>query len=410
MTREFFAFRPLQIARTNFFRANCVEISDDYTQIAAGFEHGPIRIWSVDGGPLKTAWPTEGVDYPNKRHMYGHAGAVYAVRFQPSARTFKESLTNTAPAWLLSCGKDGKIILWNLTVYAPMVIYDEHAGPVFDVQWGPFGHYFVSGGEDKSSRLFTTDHKRSHRLLIGHDRPVEIVAWHPNSAYCFTGSEDGIVRMWAISNGHAVRMLTGHKGPITTLKCSNDGKTLASADENGIIILWDLASGRLKKLLRGHRLKTPIWALDFSVDDDLLISGGQDCSVRLWDTGKNSAAAAAAAANVSLINSNDAETTTTTNTAEGTAPTTATTSASNDKNAKRNSTSAAAGKAAASSNPTNNPSSSKTGGKNAAGTYISTELLVTFATKMTPVYSVKFTRQNLALSAGPFLPELAEVL
>jgi hypothetical protein len=40
-----------------------------------------------------------------------------------------------------------------------------------------------------------------------------------------------------------------------------------------------------------------------------------------------------------------------------------------------------------------------------AGGTRSPELLKTFATKKTPVYSLKFTHRNLLLAAGPFLAD-----
>lgn len=88
--------------------------------------------------------------------------------------------------------------------------------------------------------------------------------------------------MWAVQTGNSVRMFTGHTANITSLACSPDGKTLASADDAGAIILWDLTSGHRVKRMRGHG-KGGIWSVSWSVESTVLVSGGADGTVRVWD-------------------------------------------------------------------------------------------------------------------------------
>lgn len=50
--------------------------------------------------------------------------------------------------------------------------------------------------------------------------------------------------------------------------------------------MWDIGSGRRLKTMRGHG-RSSIYSLDFSKDNGVLVSGGADNTVRVWDIKKN---------------------------------------------------------------------------------------------------------------------------
>jgi transcription initiation factor TFIID subunit 5 len=341
-----------------FDSITCLDFSDDNTLMAAGTSASYICVWTMDGSAITSADPT--AQPSASRRLIGHSGPVYAVSFSPSATSADDS-SKSNTKWLLSSSADSTIRLWNLDTYLNLVVYKAHTGPVWSVQWGPFGHYFASGGHDKTARIWTTDSVRPRRLLAGHDDDVDVVAWHPNSGYVFTAGSDKTVRMWLLHTGSAVRMFTSHTAVITALACSLNGKTLASADTDGAIILWDLASGALVKRMRGHG-KGGVWSLTWSVESSVLVSGGADGTVRVWDVAeKKSENAGAAKA---------------------------------DGSGKE----VGGGAAAAGSGVLGQ------GKKRVKEAVVSSDQISAFPTKNSPVYKVKFTRSNLVLSGGAYLP------
>jgi transcription initiation factor TFIID subunit 5 len=128
------------------------------------------------------------------------------------------------------------------------------------------------------------DHASPQRLLVGHDASISAIAWHPNGTYVFSASDetDKSIRMWSVVTGACVRVFTGHTDYVSALECSPDGRMLASGDAGGNIFFWDLAKGTRLKRSRGHG-KGGIWSLSFSVESNVLVSGGHDGTVRLWD-------------------------------------------------------------------------------------------------------------------------------
>jgi WD40 repeat protein len=76
---------------------------------------------------------------------------------------------------------------------------------------------------------------------------------------------------------------------VTVIKLSHNGKTVASADNIKNIFLWDpISKGVLCNRFVFHSSK--VFDLDWSSDDNLLISGSLDRSVIVWNVPEKSRA------------------------------------------------------------------------------------------------------------------------
>lgn len=358
--------------------------------VAAGTDDSYIRVWSLDGRALPSLMPRNPDDTSpeSSRRLIGHSGPVYMVAFSPAIHIENPEPNSmpTSPRYLLSSSADKSVRMWSIDTWTCLVVYKGHDDPVWDVTWGPFGHYFVTGARDKTARLWSTDHISYLRMFVGHERDVDITCFHPNSAYIFTGSSDRTVRMWSISTGNAVRLFTGHTGNLTALACSPDGKTLASADDAGSIFLWDLASGRRLKRMRGHG-RGGIWSISWSVESTVLVSGGADATVRVWDVAVPNEAQAVPQ-QTKAIGNVEAVAALTNKLDGGTVPP----GPQARSGVAPGTTPAGVGVPGASAK------------KKSKEVVVTPDQLSVFMTKKTPVYKVKFTRMNLIIAGGAFLP------
>lgn len=273
---------------------NCVDVSRDCTQVAAGFGDSSIKIWNVEeshsslfGIPdsrslgaqkrkrseFEQFMPLTAIDESPYDLLLGHSGPVYATNFSSDNR------------FLLSCSEDNTVRLWSLETRSNLVAYHGHSHPVWDVCWGSNGYYFASTSHDRTACLWATEFATPLRFFVGHlsdvdvsrfsysfslcDQPAhhlfllfhlqnirmivddQTVKFHPNNLYVATGSSDKTIRMWDILSGNCVRIFTGHQGPITALAFSPDGKYLASGSKDHKIILWDISSGKKVRSLYG---------------------------------------------------------------------------------------------------------------------------------------------------------------
>ncbi|KAK3815880.1 MAG: WD40-repeat-containing domain protein [Linnemannia elongata] len=128
-----------------------------------------------------------------------------------------------------------------------------------------------------------------------------------------SGTIDGAIRMWDLRTGQSHRTLAGHTGPVTTLQFDDYHVVSGSVDRS--VRIWDLRTGAIQEILQ---YEDPVRSLQFDTskiivgsgeslkiydrvsqqhsyytghtnkvesvrfNDSLLVSGGQDSTVRLW--------------------------------------------------------------------------------------------------------------------------------
>ncbi|KAL2175135.1 TAF5-like protein [Thermothelomyces heterothallicus CBS 202.75] len=388
---------------------SCMDFSNDHQLVAVGTMDSYIRVWSLDGKPLPSSLENEKDLKVNNRKLIGHSGPVYGVSFSDSIANLKRNIygekdekkPDTSTKLLLSCSADGQVRLWSLEVWACLCIYKSHLGPVFRVLWSPHGHYFATAGWDKTVRVFSQDHASAQRLMVGHDTSISALAWHPNGTYVFSASDemDKTIRMWSVTTGNCVRVFTGHTHYISALQCAHNGTILASADAGGNIMLWDIDKGTRIKQCRGHG-KGGIPSLSFSAESNVLVSGGLDGTVRVWDvelpadpnkanplTGGTSQPAAQADGTV-------------------TGDTIAVGGSSDGRSITVGGQAAPAASASTSGGGVGTGGGGGGGGKKKGKeVQITPDQISAFATKKTPVMKVQFTRMNLIVAGGCYDPE-----
>lgn len=365
---------------------SCMDFSKDQKLVAVGTTESYIRVWTLDGSPLKSQLPNEQNLKVNNRKLIGHSGPVYSVAFSDATKNLERNIFEDGPKvdtdakLLISCSYDGTIRLWSLETWTCLCVYKGHYGPIMKLAWGPHGHYFATGGWDKTVRIWSQDRVSYVRLMVGHDTPISALCWHPNGAYVFSASDeaDKTIRMWSVSSGNCVRIFTGHTDYISTMETSPNGKILATADTGGNIMLWDIAKGERIKRMRGHG-RNGVWSISFNVESNTLVSGGADMTVRVWDIempaeGTRTAAQAEGADGAVVASGSGAGT--------------------DNKATATNAQGATSG-----------TSTTGTGKKKGKEVMITPDQISCFPTKRTTVHKVMFTRMNLVMAGGCYEPE-----
>ncbi|OQO07505.1 hypothetical protein B0A48_07202 [Cryoendolithus antarcticus] len=146
------------------------------------------------------------------------------------------------------------------------------------------------------------------RTLKPHTAPVVTTAIDSTSSLLATGGADGVVKVWDLRAGYATHTFHGHSGVISALhffeaapsaepaskskkRKSRDEEEitdettaryrLASGGEDGKVRVWDLAKRKSVANLDSH--VSVVRSLDYSPEQNLLLSGSRDRTAIVWD-------------------------------------------------------------------------------------------------------------------------------
>jgi WD40 repeat protein/tetratricopeptide (TPR) repeat protein len=223
--------------------------------ILTGSTDGKARLWDISGQRLGEPLP--------------HPGWIEAVGFAPDGRFFATG------------GKDGRILVWEATSRRP-VASREHPGGLTALTLGADGR-LLSGGEDRTARLWDLSGRRAEPLTLAHQALVKAVALSPDGSLALTGSLDGSARVWDAATGKAVGQPLAHPGEVLAVAFSPDARAVATGQgrERGDARVWDLALGNPLGGPLTHQ--DSILAVAVSPDGKRVATAGRDHAARLGD-------------------------------------------------------------------------------------------------------------------------------
>lgn len=124
------------------------------------------------------------------------------------------------------------------------------------------------------------------RAIGTHAGGIASVDFSPDGKQLVSGGGDKVVRIWDVASGKSLHELKGPTSFTCAARFSPDGKTVAAAGyesaPGNAIYLFDVAKGVETARLPGHPTGG-IRRLAFTPDGKLLLSGGFDGFVRVWD-------------------------------------------------------------------------------------------------------------------------------
>ena len=111
---------------------------------------------------------------------------------------------------------------------------------------------------------------------------VNAVAFFPDGARLLSGGNDKTLKLWDLASGQSTRTFKGHAGPVGSVALSRDGARVLSGSWDKTVKLWDTANGQLIRTFEGH--SGWINAVAFSPDGVRMLSASSDNTVRIWST------------------------------------------------------------------------------------------------------------------------------
>jgi WD40 repeat protein len=275
----------------------CVAYSPDGRRLATGGESGD-TCNTCQPGEVKVWDAITGEEVLSLR---GHSGFIYGLAFSPDGTRLavatgcvdqqKKPLPGEVKVWDL--GEPGGVSPGR----EPLTL-KGHAGFVTGVAWSPDGSRLVSGGTDRTVKLWSAADGKVIQTIKGIPAEVNAVAYGPEGKWVAAAVGDrvnrdvpGEVRLFDAQTGDPIRTLKGLPGPAWCLALSADGKRIAAGsgvwDEKkreftrGEVKVWDAATGNEALTIQGHAAE--VNGVGFGGDGKWVATAGGDWVVRVWD-------------------------------------------------------------------------------------------------------------------------------
>lgn len=123
------------------------------------------------------------------------------------------------------------------------------------------------------------------RKLTGHENWVNSVAVSPDGTWAASGSDDRTVKIWDLKTGECRATLTGHTDIVWSVAVAPDGQTVFSASMDHTVRQWDKVSAQQTHVYKGHT--NTVRGVAVSADGESIVTCAaheEPPTIRWWST------------------------------------------------------------------------------------------------------------------------------
>lgn len=296
-------------------------------------EDGTVKIWDYESGEFE-------------RSMRGHSDAVQSIAFDSSGNMMAScSADLSVKLWdfqtyeccktlqghehnvsgvcfippgdyLASCSRDNTIKIWEAATGYCTKTLTGHDDWVRCIAASADGKLLVSGSNDQSVRIWDVESGNCIAELRDHTHVVESVAFSTTQAalsivtscgsvgqlgtgggeaaatameaegtvpvYIVSGSRDKHVKLWDLATRQCIHTFVGHDNWVRSCCFHSSGNYIITSSDDKSIRVWSIPLGRCAKTINDAHPHF-VTCVDFNPKFPMLVSGGVDHKVKLWE-------------------------------------------------------------------------------------------------------------------------------
>lgn len=254
-----------------------------------------------------------------QQRIIAHSGKALALAVSPDGKT------------LFSGGSDGVVRLWELPSGRELGVFKGAGGPITTLSLASDGQFLAAGDMDGRLYLWDVAGRRHVAAVEAHDSPVTALRVTPDGRFLLSGAQNSMAFGWSLPDLNHIAQYTtsfGSTGTVAKFALSPDGEWAACSQSYGAFVhVWRLPAGDDMHLLPGCNdagiafshdgsllasstsaaltesvVDIALWrvgswacmgalrkhndivlSLRWTPDDRVLISGGRDNCIHLWN-------------------------------------------------------------------------------------------------------------------------------
>ncbi|MBT4286310.1 MAG: hypothetical protein HOD92_03165 [Deltaproteobacteria bacterium] len=280
-------------------------ISNNGEMLASGGSDAFIRIWQLDHHKVveKIKEPSQNVVdlafHPSNRVMAWVNGLGEVKIWDISKKTIISShrkhtkpvneIAFSAKGSIIASASDDKtIILWDWKANRLLATLSAHNKPVKGLSFHPQENKLISCSTDGTIVLWNTRTRKKQDALNLVDKPVKSCRFSIDGKRVLGIFQKNYVKTWSLGDKGFLASLKGHTNSIQSLDISQNGSTLISASMDNTIKVWNIKKNNHKLIktfqVENHRIEQ----IKFAPDNIHFATAGSNAEIRLWDRRKNS--------------------------------------------------------------------------------------------------------------------------
>ncbi len=184
----------------------------------------------------------------------------------------------------VSCAEDQTLIVWNVNSGEALQSVELPSVPTAIAYLPTIQTLVVGDRRGQLTRISAANWQAVEAWSV--EQPIWALAADPTGARLAVGGgwarEPGYLALWDISaEPRSLTSFAGHSDAVTCLSFHPSGTRLASGGDDMTVRIWDTAAGLEALALGGHRHEITVVA--FSPSGRKLLTGSRDGSVIVWD-------------------------------------------------------------------------------------------------------------------------------
>lgn len=266
------------------------------TSLAFGSDH--TTLVSVGGDKIVRIW--NAVEGKLIKELTGHEGVIMA-----------SAIGGPGGKMLVTGGIDKIALLWDFSSDKPSITFPAIKSAISSISIRPDGQFIALGSADGIVSLFAIKDKTATLVssFQSHSFGVGALAFSPDGGKLATCGGDNAVKVWSIpadgviaktkqqtptsptqpatiASPTLISDFVGHSKVVSSVAFSPDGRLLVSGGGDQVIRIWEIGTNRTEiRALRGHH--SWISSVVFSPNGQKLISASMDKSIKIWELGSS---------------------------------------------------------------------------------------------------------------------------